>query len=949
MAVEGHRRHVRAHPTAPDVPQEAPPIATSGILEIRQGDQIRQYALSGDPTAIGRAEDNQLVLSDPLVSRHHARLEWAGDGYCISDLGSANGTRVDGAEIDPKVARPIKDGDTITIGGFTLVMRLSGLDQGATRVAPAPWAAGPAREAHAVTLVAPPRPRLIVTAPQWTKEFPLEGDILSLGRDPANDIVIDDLVVSRRHAELRRAGPGYEIADLGSANGLTFQGQRVPARLLADGDILEIGQSVTLAYRTSPEAVEETTLAQQLDLRGHAVITIGRSAGNDVTLDYPAVSRNHARIFRADGGYVVEDVGSSNGTFLNGERVLPREPRPLRPGDTIRVGPIKFVFAPEALQQVDESRDLRLDALHLNQFVGKGLNLLQDISLAIHAREFVAVVGVSGAGKSTLLDALNGFRPAGDGAVLVNGTNLYRNFDAYRTDLGYVPQDDIIHKELTISKALDYSARLRLPSDTGPAERRQRVEEVMEILGLSERRDLPISRLSGGQRKRVSIGAELLTKPGLFFLDEATSGLDPGTESQMMRLLRKLADQGHTVLLVTHATKNVMLCDQVVFLAKGGHLAYYGPPEEALPYFEVEDFDGIYEKLENELTPETWAQKYRQSDQYQKFVVARLEEKYGDVVRGPAQAPPAQARPSAPARAAAPRTVSSLRQFWILSSRYLDIIRRDRMNLLLLFLIAPALGAIDLISWPRNLFDLRVGDSIRAMTMLFMGSLIPFLVGALTSVREIVKENAIYKRERTVTLKIVPYLLSKVWIGYLFAFYHAGAFFALKLLAIDFSHLQTIDLVQFYVTLALSVMSGVMWGLLISTFVPREEQAMILVIAVVVVQMVFSGGLLPLNTLGPAGLVLGDITSTKWVFQALTAAAHVKTGVCEGVDLSACNLPGIQQYATDAERKVALHPIDDRFGDIFGADVYVTWAAIGAIMAGIFILLLVLQKRKDVI
>jgi len=890
------------------------------------------------------------------VSRHHARLESVGAAYRISDLGSANGTSVDGAEIDPKVPRPIKDGDTITIGGFSLTLRLAAGPGQAPRVSSAPKATR-VTEPVALTLVAPPRPRLIVTTPQWTKEFPVEKELLTLGRDPTNDVVIDDAVVSRRHAELRRSGPGYEIADLESANGITFQGQRVPTRLLVDGDVLQIGQTVTLAYRTSLEALEETVVAEKLDLRGHAVITIGRSPGNDVTLDYPAVSRNHARIFRADGGYVVEDVGSSNGTFVNGERVLPRQPRPLQPGDTIRVGPIKFTFAPEALQQVDESRDLRLDAVHLNQFVGKGLNLLQDISLAIHAREFVAVVGVSGAGKSTLLDALNGFRPAGGGTVLVNGTDLYRNFDAYRTDLGYVPQDDIIHKELTVQKALNYSARLRLPPDTSPAERRQRVEAVMETLGLTERRNVSILRLSGGQRKRVSIGAELLTKPGLFFLDEATSGLDPGTESQMMRLLRKLADQGHTVLLVTHATKNVMLCDQVVFLAKGGHLAYYGPPEEALAYFGVEDFDGIYEKLEGELTPETWAQNYRQSDLYQKFVVARLEKSCGpQVFSSPLkkEAPLPQAAPiqvgQAPRRSRAPApSVSSLRQFWILSSRYLDIIRRDRTNLALLFLIAPALAAIDLIAWPRNLFDVRVGDSIRAMTMLFMASLIPFLVGALTSVREIVKESAIYRRERTVTLKIVPYLLSKVWVGYLFAFYHAGAFFALKLLAIDFSQLDTLNLVQLYITLALSVMSGVMWGLLISTLVPREEQAMILVIVVVVVQMVFSGGLLPLNTLGPAGVVLGDITSTKWVFQALTAAAKAKTGVCEGMDLSGCNLPGLQKYTTDPERHVALDPINDRFGDVFGADVYVTWAAIGAILVALFLVFLVLQKRKDVI
>ncbi len=926
------------------------PATRPGVLEIRCGDEVSRCPLTGSLT-IGRASDNAVVLNDPQVSRRHARIEWGEDGCRVVDLGSANGTRLNGAEIPPRVPQPLKEGDALAIGGFTLALRPgAAADAEATRVGLLPGETAVQRTG-ALTMAAPPEPRLVVTTPGWTKEFPLKADAVTLGRDPANDIVIDDPVVSRRHARLRRAGATYEIADLGSANGLTFEGEQVADRALVDGDVLRIAQTVTLAYRSLPADAPEAAAPGRLELGRRDVLTIGRHEGCDVCLDHPAVSRTHARIARRNGGYAVEDVGSSNGTFVNGERVTPGEARSLRPGDTIRVGPVRFTFAPDRLEQADESRDLRLDALHLNQPVAKGLNLLQDISLSVHPREFVAVVGVSGAGKSTLVDALNGFRPARQGSVLVNGADLYRDFDAFRTNLGYVPQDDIIHKELTVYKALDYAAQLRLPPDTTRPERDARVREVMETLGLSERRDVSISRLSGGQRKRVSIGAELLTKPGLFFLDEATSGLDPGTESQMMRLLRKLADQGHTVVLITHATKNVMLCDQVVFLARGGNLAYYGPPDEALAYFEVDDFDGIYEKLESESTPEAWAEKYRQSEQYRRFVVERLEEKYGPFKAGAAGAP--QLRPAAaaaPARAGpAARSVSTLRQFRVLSSRYLEIIRRDRINLALLFLIAPALGTIDLIAWPRNIFDLREGDSIRAMTMIFMAALIPFLVGALSSVREVVKETPIYMRERTVTLKIVPYLVSKVWVGFLFALYHGFALFAMKWISVDFSHLETMDLFQFYGTLALATMSGVMWGLLISALVPREEQAMLLVIGVVVVQMVFSGGLLPLTQLGTAGDVLGGVTSTKWSFEGLTASAHVKSGVCESESLSACNLPGLQSYATDPERRVALDSLDDRFKPVFGADVYETWAAMAIIMAVLLVIIVLLQKRKDVI
>ncbi|MFN2166667.1 MAG: FHA domain-containing protein, partial [Anaerolineae bacterium] len=575
---------------------------------------------------------------------------------------------------------------------------------------------------------------------------------------------------------------------------------------------------------------------QKIDLRQRAELTIGRGPENDLQLSYPTVSRFHARIERVGSRdeYVIEDLSSSNGTAVNDDLIEPGRPVPLQPGSTIRIGPIKFIFAPEAVQLVDESRDLQLDALHLGKHVGKGVNLLQDISLAIRPREFVAIVGVSGAGKSTLLNALAGIWPATDGAVLVNGTDLYRQYDSFRTELGYVPQDDIIHKELTAEKALDYAARLRLPGDVTADERRQAVTDELETLGLAERRKVRVGSLSGGQRKRVCIGVERLTRPGLFFLDEATSGLDPGTENQLMRLLRHLADDGQTILLVTHATKNVMLCDQVVFLAKGGNLAFFGPPRDALKYFGVADFDEIYEKLQMERSPEEWASSYRQSPLYHETLVRRLQDSYGELLDVPSEAQKAAA--GAARIEVKPKRVSALRQFAVLTTRYLDIIRSDRTNLLLLLLISPVLGAMDLIAWPRDVYDPVTGDASRVMTMLFLAAIIPFLVGSLSSVREIVKEKAIYLRERTVNLKIVSYLSSKVVVGFLFALYHAGALLALKLVAVDFSHLDLADIGLYYLLLVLAVMSGVMWGLLISALAPREEQAMLLVIIVVVVQ-----------------------------------------------------------------------------------------------------------------
>jgi ABC-type multidrug transport system ATPase subunit/pSer/pThr/pTyr-binding forkhead associated (FHA) protein/ABC-type transport system involved in multi-copper enzyme maturation permease subunit len=921
-------------------------MMTTVVLEISRDGETHRVSLVGGKAAIGRAEDNDIVLDDRRVSRHHARIEHRNGSYWITDLGSGNGTQRNGDEIEPKVACPLEEHDTVRVGGYTITLRSAPSDAilsdpSATIV--------DTHMSPMTTFVVPAVPVLNITTAEGTIEHRLTRDHYTLGRDEQSDIVVDDGKVSRTHAELRRVGNTYEIVDLGSVNGLLYQGQPIERHTLAGGDVIAIADSVTLSYRMVAEMQETGAPAQVIEVSGRTRMTIGRLTDNDIVIDHPAVSRHHARIERQNGqgDLAIEDLHSTNGTFVNGERIAAGEHRPLQSGDTVRIGMAKLIVAPESIRRVDESGELRLDALHLNQPVGKGLNLLQDISFAVLPREFVAVVGVSGAGKSTLLGALNGFRPARRGAVLVNGDDLYRNFDAFRTNLGYVPQDDIIHMDLPVQRALQYAAKLRLPADMSNAERGARVVDVMDTLGLSDRAQVPVRNLSGGQRKRVSMGVELLTKPGLFFLDEATSGLDPGTELQMMRLLRRLADDGHTILLITHATKNVVLCDQAVFLARGGHLAWYGPPEAALTYFGVSEFDAIYEKLESERAPEEWAERYRASPEYQTYVLGRLEEHYGPELQPSRPRPEAAEATPKPAGGAA-RRISSLGQFRVLAARHLDILRRDRASLILLVLVPILLGAIDLLAWPRNILDPVTGNPDRTMTMLFLATINAFLVGGLSSVREIVKESAIYQRERMVTVKVLPYLLSKTSVALIFSIYTAAVFLGFKLLAVDMSSAGAEGIVQLYVTLLLATLSGAIVGLLLSALARREEQVMMLVVIVVVVQIVFSGGVLPLGNLGPAGQVFGSITSSKWVFQAEVAALQVKTGDCESPSLEDCNLPGIRRFDTAAERRVLLDQLDERFGDVFGANVYTCWAALVAILAATFVALAVVQKRKDV-
>jgi ABC-type multidrug transport system ATPase subunit len=918
------------------------------LLTVATGQEERSYEVSGT-LMIGRAPDVNVQLESIKVSRHHASLVSAPNGLLFMDLGSANGSRVNGHDVEPRVPVVVKAGDTISIADCDL--RLS--DGGAGANTPRALSAGPgvtrvalpgstpAGGPHA-TVMAVLLPHLEVVTRAGTRQVPLQGDEITVGREADNQICVDAEVVSRHHLVLRRRGAAYVAEDLGTTNGIRVGGERVDTHMLRDGDILDIAGEVSLRYSTSPVPAE-TVQEQDISLDAAKTTTIGRGEGCELRLTHPTVSLLHARVSPGpSGARVVEDLGSTNGTYVNGVRLAKDERRVLAPGDVVQVGPVRLHFSSQGVRREDHSENIRLTAVRLNQRVSNKLNLLQDISVVIEPQEFVAIVGVSGSGKSTLLGALSGLRPATDGDVLLNETSLYDHFEAFRTTLGYVPQDDILHRELPVGRALNYAAELRLPDDTSEAERHQRVESVISTLGLQERRETPVGRLSGGQRKRVSIGAELLTQPGLFFLDEATSGLDPGTESQLMRLLRRLADEGHTIALITHATKNVMLCDQVLFLARGGNLAYYGPPDQALGYFGVEDFDGIYEKLEAEKSPEEWAALYRGSRQYQEFIAERLS-------RQPGQAFPANAGTIATGKRGAPaagRTSSAMHQFRVLSQRYFELIRRDRVNFALLFLLAPALSLIDIIAWPGNTLDRRVGDGGRAMTMFFLAGLIPFLVGSLSSVREIVKESAIYARERSVSLKIWPYLSSKIAIASVFALYHGAILFAAKALLIDYPGIGPGDYAAMYVTLVLAVISGVMWALLISTVTRREEQAMMLVIGVIVVQLVFSGGLVPISDLGPVGGVLAGLDSTSWTLKALTAASGISTAGCTG-DLINCNLPGIQGFATPQERQLAFTNINQSFADIFGADILVCWGAMIGLIAALAVIIYWLQKRKD--
>jgi len=590
-------------------------------------------------------------------------------------------------------------------------------------------------------------------------------------------------------------------------------------------------------------------------------ITIGRDERNDLVLDDPRVSRRHALLRRLGTTFQIEDLGSTNGIFVNGQRV---ERTTLADGDQIQIGGQVLRFDPSVLTHYARGRGAQVDAIDLVKIVGKGLTILNSVSLSVYPGELVAIVGGSGAGKTTLLNALSGVSPPTRGRVLYDGDDYYQHFAAYRQVLGYVPQDDIVHPELSVYRTLYYAARLRLPSDTSSAEIEDRIARVLDHLELTARRDTEVRKLSGGQRKRVSIGVELLTEPEVFYLDEPTSGLDPGLDLRMMELLRGIADQGRTVILTTHATRNVMLCDKVAFMARGGHLAFYGPPAEALTYFGVDDFVEIYRLLDADGAPEQASARFAVSEPFERHIASRLDAgAFAGAASQGADPPTGRARAIRTKRSGGP---SWPRQLFWLTARYLSVLRGDRVALGMLLAAAPMIALVMGSTFDKHPFARTIddgGDVSQAIALIYVVVAATIFLGSFVAARSIAEESAIYARERLVNLAIAPYVLSKVLALSLFALFQSAALVGVVAMRLEIPG-GTRMLVDWFGVVALVSLASLGMGLVVSALSTNTLRAMLLHSLVINPQLVLCGALVPLKQLDEGTKLVSNMTIGRW-------------------------------------------------------------------------------------
>jgi ABC transport system ATP-binding/permease protein len=843
-------------PTIATTPPPAPPpawklIATSGLLS------GRTFTIGRKGLEIGRDPAScQVVVADDEVSRMHAWIGYNDNGeIMLRDRESANGTYVNRVRIQERVLRPTDEisfgtggrhlfrvDPGVIAGAVPSVVRehtkaRPGVGDGRTSIlSPVELAAAVQEEKTAggtvkmkvTDLMSRPHLELIVDKyAVKTLDIPDKG--LIAGRDPARAaLVLEHPSVSGVHAEFVPGDGKVMLADR-STNGTFVNGLRVTKSDLHDGDYITFGRysGKSVIFRTGlePELKIET-----IDLDKDRIV-IGRDTSCDVCVNHPTVTKKHAEIVKQDGKVFITDLGSTNGTFVNGIRIKRHQLQEL---DRIVVGPSELHYTGASLSRSTGVAVVRLDVKNVNfqvpdRTTGKPRLLLDDISLVVRPRELIGLLGPSGAGKTTLMNALNGFTKPTSGQVLYNTLDLYKSLNLLKSTIGFVPQEDIMHRQLSVRKCLYYAAKLRLPEDLSEEEINRRVDEMLDILKVDPQRwDNPVATLSGGQRKRVSIGIELLPKPGVLFLDEPTAGLDPRTETLMMMLFRQLANQGSTIIITTHLLASFGVLDKVVVLVQG-RLAFYGPGTKFLDYFKAEAPPDVYDDLTDNNTV-SYAQ-----DLKKRFNESALHK---ELIADPLKSVEAEKLQPTPAATVKRRTRGfSLRQFKVLVARNWELKFGDRAQTVLLFSQAPIIAL---------LVALMAGGPNQVQTI-FMAMFAALWFGCSNAVREIVDEQTIYRRERQTGLKIPSYIFSKIFVLSAIALIQCVSVVAVLLFVQHALVLSPQEILGAIGILFLVAINGTMIGLVISAVVRTPEKALTLFPLVLIPELLLSGLFVPVR------------------------------------------------------------------------------------------------------
>jgi ABC transport system ATP-binding/permease protein len=960
------------------------------------------HALGKDQVSIGSAPDNDVVLAGPGVAAHHARVVRKGGLLYFVDLGSGAGpSSANGSALAPEQPVPFDFRTLFAVGGVAVPL---------------------AHPAICAMLMSPGD----VTAPA--------GQVI-VGRDAArSSLVIAHGAVSGQHATvmLDRA----LVVDHGSTSGTWVGGRQVPANqptpfdpkgIIAFGPVpvpVALLRAATPAHALPPEGggqarpdddpkagagessprKHRTIIGElRLDQLESSAISIGRTPDNQIVVNHPQVSSKHAQIVKVAGGLFLEDRGSANGTFVRGQRLAPGQRVPVSSGEKFFIGPMPLVinvadsqvnvvvedqanWAGKPLYEI-EAWDLFLEVPDRDDKTRMKV-LLDHVSFKALPGDMIALMGPSGAGKTTLLLALNGYLPPTSGQVRINGEDLYTIYDALRGSIGYVPQDDIVHPELTVFEAVKYSARFRLPPDYSDEEIDRRVDETLRDLGLEGVRNLQIGKpekkvLSGGQRKRVNIALELVTDPVILFLDEPTSGLAADDTTALVNLLAELTKKtGKTIVMTIHqpAKDEFEKFNMCFIMGYGGVPTYFGPTgEPAYGFFgSVLSRSGalaqqhrLRERIDNprdmfdmlNVRERLVLDEMRRSNPQATRGAARTEAAKGwraEFFRNdnPLFAQMFSGRRSigtAPAARGVPHRadVAVFRQLGLLVSRYWRVKLRDRVGAGIMFLQAPVigvllwlvfggqktgvpywcLGALQELSTKNNMSASATTNLLNSMTATTDHTAAMFFVvvscvwfGTSNAAREIVTERSIYLRERMVNLRLINYVLSKFLLLGFFCVLQCTMLLGIVFFTLGFDGGPPAFFVELGNLIALAVNATAL-GLCVSTLVASAEAAMALTPIALIPQVVLGGLMVPMTT-NPMLRPLMYLMPSRWGFEGAIANERlaIAGSPAWNIDLHKPEITSLPDFIQNGRFHCAIAQVAS--DSLTGAWGFVEWATL---------------------
>ncbi|GLP82396.1 FHA domain-containing protein [Mycobacterium antarcticum] len=809
----------------------APPALT-----VRYDGSPRTFS-PGNDVVVGRDLRADVRVAHPLISRAHLLLRFDQGRWVAIDNGSLNGLYVNGRRVP---TADVADGMDVNIGnpdGPRLTFEV-GRHHGSAGTPPqtaqVPIAQRPSTSWPSQTPSSTGYPRTQPPPPRTQPSYPQ-------AQPPSS-----------------RPQPMYPSGPQGYRPPSTPQPSSPPPPITSSGPAAT--QMGPAAAPRAPEGNLATSMLKILrpgrtpDVPAGG-IKIGRATDNDIVIPDVLASRHHATLVPGAGGTQIVDNRSINGTFVNGQRV---DTATLHDGDVVTIGNIDLVFAGGTLARRNESdvatRTGGLDVYGVTWTIEGNKTLLDNISLTARPGTLTAVIGPSGAGKSTFARLVAGYTHPTTGQVAFEGHDVHADYASLRSRIGMVPQDDVVHGELTVRQALMYAAELRLPPDTNKADREQVVNEVLEELEMTKHLDTRVDKLSGGQRKRASVALELLTGPSLLILDEPTSGLDPALDRQVMTMLRQLADAGRVVLVVTHSLTYLDVCDQVLLLAPGGKTAFCGTPSQIGAELGTTNWADIFSSVAND--PDGAKRHY-------------LER------HGPPPPPPATQQP---ADLGSPTRTSVPKQFSTIARRQMRLIVSDRGYFLFLAFLPFIMGALSLsvpgtvgFGVPKTALEggAAPNEPGQILVLLNVGAI---FMGTALTIRALIGERAIFLREQAVGLSTTAYMFAKVFVFAGFALLQSAVVVAINIIgkgwgagAVTSGAVIPNRSLELYVDVAACCVGAAMVGLALSALAKTSEQIMPLLVIAIMSQLVFQGGMIPVT-----GRIVLDqmswVTPARWGF-----------------------------------------------------------------------------------